>query len=68
MVCKVLRPYFLGDRSTTLDPVVRIALYLQTMNGHLEGGPTTRSLGDENWPWLSTTYKFWDDPPSRMQP
>ena len=27
-------------------------------------GPTTRSLGDENYPWLLTTYESWNDPPS----
>ena len=31
------------------------------MNGR---GPTTRSLGDVRSPWLLTTYKSWDDPPS----
>ena len=28
------------------------------------GRGTARSLGDENQPWLLTTYKSWDDPPS----
>ena len=28
-------------------------------------GPTSRSLGDRT-PWLWTTSKFWDDPPSRL--
>ena len=32
---------------------------------HLEGFQESRSLGDENSPWLLTTYKSWDDPPSR---
>ena len=31
--------------------------------GHLEGG-ITRSLGDLRSPWILTTYKSWDDPPS----
>ena len=29
--------------------------------------PTTRFLGDLQSPWLLTTYKSWDDPPSSSQ-
>ena len=33
--------------------------------GHLEGVPQPQ-LGDLRSPWLLTTYKAWDDPPSRV--
>ena len=36
------------------------------MNGHLQGVPQPY-LRDKNQPWLLTTYKSWDDPPSRGQ-
>ena len=48
-----------------LGPVVWIIpIYKRYYFGHLQGGPTTRSLGDLRSPWLWTTYKCWDDPPS----
>ena len=34
-------------------------------NGHLEGVPQPH-LGDLRSPWLLTTYKAWDDPPSKL--
>ena len=46
-----------------LVSVVRISPFISRLDRPFERG-TARSLGDLRSPWLLTTYRSWDDPPS----